>query len=157
MKKNILKKLKNVVVVVVLATEKNMNVKKKIRKAKTMIVKNIDFCIEIIKNICAEIKLLDKDKEELFTFFHNLKNISTKTEISKNEQKLQNKALKTLKDFIKKYLIDIQKTGLIQSKNKIQLSKYFKEHLNNNLKQNFQLNSDDKPIITFFLYSSSTS
>ena len=130
---------------------KNMsigNVKKKIRKAKTMVVKNIDFCIEIIKNICSEIKLLDKDKEELFTFFHNLKNISTKTEISKNEQKLQNKALKTLKDFIKKYLIDIQKTGLIHSKNKIQLSKYFKEHLNNKLKQNFQLNSDNNLIIS---------
>ena len=118
-------------------------VKRKKRKAKTDIVKKIDFGIEIIKNICEEINLHKKDKEDLFNKFLSLKNISIKPEISKEDEKIQNKSLRIINEFIKKYIMDLQKSELITKlKQKNLLAKYFKTNLIDRL--NVVLNSNKK-------------
>lgn len=103
------------------------------RKAKTNIIKKLDFGIELIKNICEEFNIQIKDKEDLFNNFFDLKKISMKPEISKKEEKIQKQALKTIYDFIKNYLNDIQKSELIKSKPKVFLSNYIKKNLNSKL------------------------
>ena len=108
-------------------------VKRKKRKAKTNIVKKIDFGIEIIKNICEEINLLNDDKEDLFNIFLSLKSISIKPEISKIEENAQKKSLKVINDFIKKYIMELQKSELTKTRPKILLDKYFKANLNDKL------------------------
>ena len=123
-------------------------VKRKKRKAKTNIIKRIDFGIEIIKNICEEINLHKKDKEELFNKFLSLKNISIKPEISKEEEKIQNKSLRIINEFIKKYILDLQKSELItRLKQKSLLAKYFKSNLNDrlNVVLNENKNANIKP------------
>ena len=128
-------------------------IKRKKRKAKTNIIKKIDFGIEIIKNICEEINLNKKDRENLFNNFIDLKKISIKPEITKEEETIQIKALRTINDFIKNYLIDMQKLNLTKQKPKIFLSKYFHNNLNSKLNdilyhssENNTIESPEKPI-----------
>ena len=119
-------------------THKNIElgkIKRKKRKAKTYIIKGIDFGIEIIKNICEEVNLFKKDTKDLYNLFMNIKSISAKPEISKNEEKIQKKALKTINAFIKNYLIDMQKLGLTKEKSKFLIRKYFKYNLNAKLNE----------------------
>ena len=116
-------------------------IKRKERRAKTSVIKRIDFGIEIIKNICEDINLYQKEKDDLYNIFINIKNISSKPEITKEEEKIQNKSLKLINGFIKKYLIDMQKMGLTKEKQKIFLNKYFKNNLNNKLKEILNTNN----------------
>ena len=124
-------------------------IKRKKRKARTFIIKKIDFCVEIIKNICEEVNLPKKNKEELFNILTNLKNIESKPEITKTEEIILNKSLKTINNFIKQYLIDIQKSELTKTKNKLLLAKYFKTNLNDKLNEIFNIisenNSEEPP------------
>ena len=110
--------------------------KRKRRKARTDIIKEIDLGIEIIKNICEEINLNKEDKEDLYNIFTSLKNISFKPEISKDEEEIQDKSLNIINDFIQKYLMDLQNSELvIKLKQKKFLSKYFKVNLNDKLNE----------------------
>ena len=126
--------------------KKNIDIdkrKRKIRKARTFIIRKIDFCIEIIKNICEEVNLPKKNKEELFNIFTNLKNIINQPEITKTEEIVLNKSLKTINAFIRQYLIDMQKSELTKTKNKFLLAKYFKTNLNDKLNEIFNLISEN--------------
>ena len=121
-------------------------IKRQKRKAKTSIFKRIDFGIEIIKNICEDINLYKKEKDDLYNIFINIKNISTKPEITKEEEKIQNKSLKLINAFIKKYIIDMQKMGLTKEKPKFSLNKYFKNNLNNKLREILNNKSENNTI-----------
>ena len=121
-------------------------IKRKKRRAETSIIKKIDFGIEIIKNICDEINLDEKDKEDLFNIFDNIKKITTKKELSKDEIKIEKKVLKTINDFIRKYLTDLPKLSITKGKSRNLLSNYFKNNLNFKLEEILYMISENNSI-----------
>ena len=124
-----------------------IKIKRKRRKARTDIIKEIDLGIEIIKNICEEINLNKEDKEDLYNIFISLKNISFKPEISKDEEEIEHKSLNIINDFIQKYLMDLQNSELvIKLKQNNFLSKYFKVNLNDKLHEILSKNEKNNVI-----------
>ena len=114
--------------------DNDTTIKRRKRKANTnMLRKKIDLGFEIIKNIFNEINLNKKEKEEIFNSFEKIKIILNNQNIANNEYVIHKKTLKTINDFIKNYLIDLQKLNLTKSNPKMPLSKYFKINLSDKL------------------------
>ena len=122
---------------------KHRKTKRKKRNAITSIIRKIDFGIEIIKNICEEVNLNEKGKEDLNIIFNDINKISLKKKLTKDEIKIQKKVLKAINDFIRKYLTDIPKINKIKARSRNSFGKYFKNNLNFKLEKILYITSEN--------------